>query len=377
MSLYPKTLIASICRDLESSQGAQIARDYQNALKLIAQVVFTRTSGFILEFIQNAEDAGQSLAHSGHFSVLLSRKRLKIVHNARPFDDRDVRAISGIQSSKNPEKGTLGYLGIGFKSVFKVTNAPHIFSSGYQFKFDRSHWPDPSNSLWMVLPIWVDEPPEALDADSTTFFVPLKDEVLYDHMAQDIRKLGTELYLFLRWLKRIDIHDEETNEHWSLENLGEDGDGVTTLQRDGQTQRFKFFRKKVTVPDAVGEDELTQQYRVGVKQREIAVAFALDAENNLAPSAAGAMYGGVYSFLPLGETSSGAKSTATQVAGILLRTKSRVVRQFMSEDTEANHFGLICCCAIWSLAIYRAFCASALFGSTFSTVWSSSTAVSH
>jgi len=128
MSIYPQTLIASICRDLESSQGAQIARDYQNALKLIAQVVFTRTSGFILEFIQNAEDAGQGLTHAGKFSVFLSRKRLKVVHNARPFDERDVRAISGIQSSKNPEKGTLGYLGIGFKSVFKVTNAPHIFS---------------------------------------------------------------------------------------------------------------------------------------------------------------------------------------------------------------------------------------------------------
>ncbi len=302
-----KKLIESICRDLESAQGTPIARDYQNALNLIAQVVFTRTSGFILEFIQNAEDAGVGLGQNGHFSVFLDNQRLKIVHNARPFSETDVRAVCGIQSSKSPERGTLGYLGIGFKSVFKVTSCPQILSGGFQFKFDRSHWPDPNNALWMVLPIWVEDALEVPDTGMTTFHVPLRDAAVYDHVARDIRKLGTELYLFLRWLRRIDIYDEETNEHWYLENQGEDTEGVTTLSRDGESQRFKFFRRIVSVPDMVQVDELTQQYRGRVKQREIAIAFALDAQNDLSPSEAGAMYGGVYSFLPLGETSSGAK----------------------------------------------------------------------
>ncbi len=301
-----KMLIESVCRDLESAQGTQIAKDYQNALNLIAQVVFTRTSGFILEFIQNAEDAGQGLASAGHFSIFLNRKRLRIVHDARPFNAADVRAVCGIRSSKNPERGTLGYLGIGFKSFFKVTTAPHIFSGDYRFKFDKSQWPHPNNSLWRVLPIWIEEAPEPIEADKTTFFIPLKDNSTYDQLAKDVRKLGTELYLFLRWLRQIDIHDEESGERWSLENVG-DADGVTALRRGGKVQRFRLFRKTVDVPDFVREDELTEQYRVGVRRREIAVAFALDAENNLAPSEAGAMYGGVYSFLPLGETSSGAK----------------------------------------------------------------------
>ncbi len=314
MPTSPKELIESICAELCSAKGTQIARHYENALTLIAQVVFTRSSGFILEFIQNAEDAGLGLQGPGHFSIFLNAERLKIVHNACPFKEENVRAICGIQSSKRPERGTLGYLGIGFKSVFKVTTRPHIFSGGYHFKFDKSHWPD-SAGLWRVLPIWVNQAPqaragtgpEAVEPDKTTFIVPLQKADFYDHLAEDIKKLGTELYLFLRWLRRIEIHDEETGLRWSLENLGEDEEGITTLSRDGATQRFKFFRKAVRVPKKVQEDELTQQFRENVKQREIAIAFALDAEGNLAPSEAGAMYGGVYSFLPLGETSSGAK----------------------------------------------------------------------
>lgn len=302
-----KALIESICSDLRYSEGTQIARHYQNALKLISQVVFTRSSGFILEFIQNAEDAGLGLNYPGVFHIKLNNQCIRISHNARPFDEADVRAVCGIQSSKRPEKGTLGYLGIGFKSVFKVTNSPEIYSNGFQFKFDKNNWPDPSDALWRVLPIWIDELPESIEGDTTTFRIPFRDKAFYRSLLQDLSKLGTELYLFLRWLKRIEVEDDESGQHWVLENLGEDTEGITTLQRDGTKQRFKFFRKTVHVPESIQEDELTHEYRARVKEREISIAFALDNEGNLSPSEAGAMYGGVYSFLPLGEASSGAK----------------------------------------------------------------------
>jgi hypothetical protein len=57
----------------------------------------------------------------------------------------------------------------------------------------------------------------------------------------------------------------------------------------------------------VHSDRLTQEYRHDVAQREIAIGFALDGAGSVAPGNAGAMYGGVYSFLPLGEAKSGAK----------------------------------------------------------------------
>jgi len=302
-----KEVVDNIRQEIEKARGTHIWDDYVNALRLISQVVFTRSSGFILELIQNAEDSGLDISETGNFEIRINNQRVKICHNGRPFNENDVKAISGIRSSKKPERGFLGYLGIGFKSVLKITDRPEIYSNGFQFKFDRTHWPDPSSTPWHVIPIWLDEPSEPIDTSKTTFVIPFREVSDASHIADEIKKIRLELYLFLRWLKRIEIINEISEEHWTLENLGENKEGISTLKSDGEERRFKFFHRNVTVPDVVREDRLTQEYRANVTQREIAIGFALDKNGNLAPDEAGAMYGGVYSFLPLGEAKSGAK----------------------------------------------------------------------
>lgn len=304
-----KAIVEAVRNEIEASKGTRIWQDYVNALKLISQVVFTRSSGFILELLQNAEDAGLGLKNPGIFEININETRVKVVHNARTFSDDDVRAVCGISSSKKPEKGTLGYLGIGFKSVFKVTDCPEIYSNGFQFKFDRNHpdWLSPVNTPWHVLPIWIDEPSEMIDNRKTTFIIPLREGIDRKALLKEIDKLRTELYLFLRWIKFIKISDEASGRAWTLESKGENQEGISTLKRGTEEHRFKIFRSTIQVPDSVKQDRLTQEYRANVTNREIAIAFALDKDDNLAPSEAGAMYGGVYSFLPLGEAKSGAK----------------------------------------------------------------------
>ncbi|MBI2908898.1 MAG: DUF3883 domain-containing protein [Chloroflexi bacterium] len=307
-----KAIVAAIRAQIESSRDTRIWVDYVNALKLISQVVFTRSSGFILELMQNAEDSGLGLCNSGEFQISVSSERVKISHNGKLFSEDDVKALCGIRSSKKPEKGTLGYLGIGFKSVFKVTDRPEVYSGGFQFKFDRAHkeWGNASATPWHVLPIWIDQPSEAIDPDVTTFVIPFREqekEAICKNLTQELASFRTELYLFLHWMKKIRIANEITGHAWTLENEGEAADNITTLLHSGYPQRFRFFRRTCRVPDWVKEDRLTQEYRANVAEREIVVAFALDTDGNLAPTQAGAMYGGVYSFLPLGEAKSGAK----------------------------------------------------------------------
>jgi hypothetical protein len=302
-----KEVVDSIRKGIEDARGTHIWDDYVNALRLISQVVFTRSSGFILELIQNAEDSGLDMSELGHFEIKINQQRVKITHNGKPFNGNDVKAISGIRSSKKPERGFLGYLGIGFKSVLKITDRPEIYSNGFQFKFDRTYWPDPSSTPWHVIPIWLDKPSESIDPTGTTFIIPFRGSTDASRITEEIKKIRLELYLFLRWLRKIEIEDEVSGEHWTLENLGEDQEGISTLKSDGEERRFKFFHRKVVVPECVKEDRLTEEYRANVTHREIAIGFALDKDGNLAPDEAGAMYGGVYSFLPLGEAKSGAK----------------------------------------------------------------------
>jgi HSP90 family molecular chaperone len=141
-----RAAIEAIRSEFEASRNSRIWTDYVNALRLVSQVVFTRSSGFVLEFIQNAEDAGQGLSGKGEILISINKQRLKFVHNGRPFDDSNLGAICGIRSSKKPERGTLGYLGIGFKSVFKIADRVEVYSNGYQFKFDRNHHEWSSNA---------------------------------------------------------------------------------------------------------------------------------------------------------------------------------------------------------------------------------------
>src|SRR5207249_7508471 len=98
----PKIVVGSIRSEIEAARGTRIWTDYVNALKLISQVVFTRSSAFILELLQNAEDSGLGIPSIGNFDVELSHKRIKVSHNGKPFAPEDVQALCGIRSSKKP-----------------------------------------------------------------------------------------------------------------------------------------------------------------------------------------------------------------------------------------------------------------------------------
>jgi hypothetical protein len=308
-NLEQRNAVESIRAKFEGSEQSHIWKDYVNALRLVSQVVFTRSSGFVLEFIQNAEDAGQGQSGTGEVSISVNKQRLRFVHNGRPFDEENLRAICGIQSSKKPERGTLGYLGIGFKSAFKVADCVEVYSNGFQFKFDRHHpdWASASSETpWHVIPIWIDEPSEEIESDKTTFIVRLRYQSAHAHLMEGLEQIRAELYLFLKWIRRIQITDEASGKSWSLDNLGESS-GITTLKQGDVPHRFKFFRHIVQVPESVKTDRLTQEYRVNVTTRAIAIAFAVNEQDDLDPSPSTAMYGGVYSFLPLGESTSGAR----------------------------------------------------------------------
>lgn len=305
-----KEAVDQIRLKIEACRGSRVWLDYVNSLKLISQVVFTRSSGFILELLQNAEDAGHDLVGTGAFEVHIGKRRVKVVHNGREFTEQDVESICGIRSSKKPEAGTLGYLGIGFKSVYKVSDSPEVYSGPFQFKFDRSEWPEPATTPWQVIPIWLESPSEPIDRSKTTFVIPFRERALREEVTAETSGFTTSLFLFLKWIRVISSRDEVGRADWLLEHLPSGDGDFEILSSNGQEERFKLLRRTVEVdraPADVREDRLTHEYRANVKRREISIAFLIDSDGNLAPQLGHAMYGGVYSFLPLGEARSGVR----------------------------------------------------------------------
>lgn len=93
------------------------------------------------------------------------------------FLDRNVWAQCDVgNSTKQHKVGYIGQKGIGFKSVFKVTDAAEIHSNGFHISFDLIK----HQSLGYVLPTWVPArpPPQprvsSLQLAVTQVYLPYK-----------------------------------------------------------------------------------------------------------------------------------------------------------------------------------------------------------
>ena len=89
-------------------------------------------SHFIYEILQNAEDEG---AKKVRFKLF--ENKLDVYHNGKDFDLNDIDGVTGIGISKKKEDLTsIGKFGVGFKSVFAITETPYIFSGEYKIKIE-------------------------------------------------------------------------------------------------------------------------------------------------------------------------------------------------------------------------------------------------
>jgi len=185
----------AICEENRECYGTKGA---QKSGKLAAGLYDDRTH-FIFELLQNAEDAlGRRDEWRGSRKVAftLNPARLTLSHFGKPFDEADVRSICDIaESTKN--ESSIGRFGLGFKSVYTVTDLPEIHSGEEDFAIENYVFPKRLAR-------------SARAADETQIILPLKPQDA--SAAQDItagfRHLGPSALLFLR-------HIDEIN--WSVE----------------------------------------------------------------------------------------------------------------------------------------------------------------
>jgi hypothetical protein len=88
------------------------------------------------ELLQNANDAAADTNRPGRVRFVLTDAAVIAADNGAGFGEEQIRAICGLgRSSKDPRK-SVGYKGLGFKSVGEITNRPQIISDGVAFEFD-------------------------------------------------------------------------------------------------------------------------------------------------------------------------------------------------------------------------------------------------
>jgi hypothetical protein len=229
--------------------------------------LYTDRTHFLLELLQNAEDAaGRSADLSSPKEVWfeLFRNRLELRHNGRPFDEKDVRGICGVGEGTGAEDLTrIGKFGIGFKSVYAYTSSPEIHSGTEHFSIEhyvRPHLADfrePGNP-WTTLFVFPFNHPD------------VEAEQAFDEIARRLETLSGRTLLFLRHIRTI---------HWQVE-----GRSRGTYQRDPtevgrQIRQVKVIDQKERKPEVVEEWLVFEQplRRPGLDRKvRVEAAFRLD-----------------------------------------------------------------------------------------------------
>ena len=165
----------------------------------ISEKLYSASTHFILELIQNADD---NLYRSDVQPCLKFYYQedgfLWIGSNEDGFDQSNVEAICSINgSTKKNEQSSIGEKGIGFKSVFKIASEVWISSGNFTFKFLRA------DKLGILAPIWCDFPHANRLSEQTMFCLRIPEPKDQKAVKSDLRKLTAETLLFLRKIRKI------------------------------------------------------------------------------------------------------------------------------------------------------------------------------
>ena len=251
-----------ICEENRLRYGTEGA---QKSGGLAAGLYDDRTH-FIFELLQNAEDAlGRRGVWHGPRKVAfaLTPTRLTLSHFGKPFDEADVRSVCDIaESTKN--ESSIGRFGLGFKSVYTVTDLPEIHSGDEDFAIEDYVFPKRADRT-------------AREADETQIILPLKSEdtTAPQEITEGFQHLGPGALLFLRHIDEINWSVDGGASGFYLRNspetLGPNVQHITVIgQESGQAevdQNWLVFHRDVFS---------AEQQNVG----RVEIAFSLVAVND-------------------------------------------------------------------------------------------------
>ena len=277
----------------------RIRDSLNNTIKQLADGLYSRNPHFIFELIQNAEDNTYNNAlPSLSFRLTKidptdtegSEGALIIKNNETGFtpDDVDVICRAG-ESRKEKKQGYIGEKGIGFKSVFLVTDNPHIFSNGYHFRLPER---DEETGFRYIVPQWTTLP-EGFDPTQTHIILPLtKADFSYDEIEEMLLDIEPETFLFLSKLQEIHIKTDSGTHLSILKNDAAMPEVELLIEGEKQHRSFsRVDRFLVCTETANKPADIHHEKREEIENRDISIAFPLD-ENS-------SSVGKIFAYLPV------------------------------------------------------------------------------
>lgn len=105
-------------------------REYREIAQAAEQIQIDYRGRFLFELLQNASDqALKATLPAARVTLVRGRDFVAAVNDGLPFDGAGLQSITSLALSSKDDDKTLGNKGLGFKSVFEVSDGPEIYSA--------------------------------------------------------------------------------------------------------------------------------------------------------------------------------------------------------------------------------------------------------
>ncbi|XP_061561757.1 uncharacterized protein wu:fj29h11 isoform X5 [Phycodurus eques] len=280
-----------------TAEGLKLMQVHQDrlgrSLDRLSTELYSKDTHFVLELIQNADDNSYP-SESGVVPALafvVERDCITILNNETGFQETNIKAICDVgQSTKGKHKyGYIGQKGIGFKSVFKVTDRPEIHSNGFHLFFDKTCGP-----MGYILPHWMDDErpldPQLNDTFiqswTTKICLPLRSE---RHQTRNLfHDVHPSLLLFLHRLRSLTIYSQAENRLVTMTRKDLDHNVLEVEHSDGKE---RWLVVKTTLQP--------KMLRENVESTELALAFQLGSDSSGSDIIGQPQKQPVFAYLPL------------------------------------------------------------------------------
>lgn len=266
-------------------QLAHVRRDfdwaipgYRNILSIISDTTYEDRRHFLLELIQNADDAKFSSAEDPSLKFVIHNDSIELKYNEEGFTVEDVLAITDSGSStktdaKRLTNSFIGEKGIGFKSVFALASSVEIHSPPWHFILEKDECVIPK------LPAQY----KSVGDKGTSIKIFFDDPVTVNLVANELKKYvegQVESFLFLQNISEFILEDcrNKTAISSRLVLSGRKTDKLfLEVYPQGELREYTLYSEEGVFPEVLVRERWEKLGpNVGSLKRQMAVAALAD-----------------------------------------------------------------------------------------------------
>jgi len=250
----------SLVEEISAQKQREKSDDRDNLLRLTSRQLYGEKIHYALELVQNAEDE-----NSSSITFIFDNDNLSVINDGRPFDEKDVWRICSVRPGEKKKK--IGFFGIGFKSVFNITEKPQIISGKFNFEIENYIYPKAKSSIPKNLEDYYSPEKGAI------FILPYSASSNPKELIDNFNLIDDKILLFLESINELKLINNINGDKWAIKkHLHDNSVASLSNTRTGQETKWNVFHQVLCVKDK----EIIPEGKEGIEETRITIAFPLD-----------------------------------------------------------------------------------------------------